>query len=178
GRWPGSAVEGHAIHGSSRGRHRMETDLMALVLFMAMPILCLLVIGLVALRLERTKQQHAHVERLKALEMGLPLPDADIARAKAEGSRARGAALIGVLAPLIMALAAVGGMYLVFQQDFIAFQFPLLCVIWGTCGIVSLVAVAVSLGALSRRSLLAPAAAKPLAQVQQPAEEPVVVHPE
>src|SRR5438128_2605714 len=57
-------------------------------------------------RRKREERQTAHLERAKALELGQPLPDAEIARATAEVTRARAAGLIGALVPGLMTVAA------------------------------------------------------------------------
>jgi hypothetical protein len=99
-----------------------------------------------ALRHDQTKKRMEHEERLKSLELGQPLPDAHIAQAKAASSRVQAVAAVGVLVPLLMAGTAFGSTWLVFQQETRGMQFPLLCIIWGICGLVSLVAAATSLG--------------------------------
>jgi hypothetical protein len=90
------------------------------------------------------EKELAHIERMKALELGLPLPDADIARANAEATRARAAGLTAILVPLGMAGAAVGATPLVFHSTTANVHLPLLCVIWGVCGLVGLVGVSVA----------------------------------
>jgi hypothetical protein len=102
---------------------------------------------------EAQKRQLEHDLRLKALELGQPLPDADIARANAERSRAAAAGAIGILVPLFMAGAATGSTALVFQYstDDSSLRIPLFAIVWGMCGVVSLVAVSLTLTALLRR---------------------------
>src|SRR5262245_55515355 len=56
----------------------------------------------------KREQELAHAERMKALERGLPLPDAQIAQARAERIRARWGGIVAVAVPLgsmAMALA-------------------------------------------------------------------------
>jgi hypothetical protein len=119
-------------------------------------VLVFLVLIILAIGHERTKKRMEHEERMKALELGQQLPDVALARTGLAASQTRAAGAIGVLVPLVMAGAAVGGMFLIFEQGYVAFQFPLLCTIWGTSGVVSLVAVATSLGVIG--SMRAPAA--------------------
>jgi hypothetical protein len=102
---------------------------------------------------EGQKRQLEHDLRLKALELGQPLPDADIARANAERSRAAAAGAVGILVPLFMAGAAAGSTVLVFSYstDDPSLRIPLVAIIWGVCGLVSLVAVTLTLTALLHR---------------------------
>jgi len=99
-------------------------------------------------------RQLEHAERLKALECGQPLPDADIARAAAEQSRTRAAGFIGTVVPIVMAGVAIGGTailcwYLsepVMERAFL----PVVCTIWGVCGLVSFIVAVSCLGPLAR----------------------------
>jgi hypothetical protein len=116
--------------------------------FMGGVLLFALLALILGLRHERAKKQLTHLERIKALEMGQPLPDAAVARAHAESSRAYLCGAVGIIVPLTMAAAAVGGTWLVFQQYELPLQFPLLCTIWGVCGVAALVAATSSLGVL------------------------------
>src|SRR5262245_54282370 len=90
-----------------------------------------------------------HAERLKALEMGQPLPDAEVARARADAHRAWASGLAALGVPTVLAGSAVGATALVFVQASPPTHLTLLCVIWGICGLVSLVAVATGLGVLA-----------------------------
>ena len=109
-----------------------------------------------------------HAERLKALEMGQPLPDAEVARARSDASRAWARGLSAAAASLGMAGAAVGATALLVGRDEPHTLLPLLSVIWGVCGLVALVAVAVGQGAARRRDVPGKRAAPP----EQPAELP------
>jgi hypothetical protein len=100
------------------------------------------------------EKEHAHTERLRAIEAGQPLPDVDVARAQADATRSRSAALTAIFVPLGMAGAAVGATALVFHLADLHVQLPLGCVIWGVCGLVSLVAITNSLGVMRRRERL------------------------
>jgi uncharacterized membrane protein YbhN (UPF0104 family) len=97
------------------------------------------------------EKEHAHAERMKALEVGQPLPDADVARSGADASRAWAAALTAILVSLGMAGAAVGATALVFRMGDAHVHLPLVCVVWGVCGLVSLITVTGGLDAMRRR---------------------------
>jgi hypothetical protein len=91
------------------------------------------------------ERELAHAERLKALETGQTLPDAEVARARAESSRAWAAALTAILVALGMTGAAVGSTAMVFRHTDPAKHLPLVAVVWGVCGLVSLVTVILGL---------------------------------
>jgi hypothetical protein len=97
------------------------------------------------------ERELAHIERLKALELGQPLPDAAVARAQADASRARAAGATMILVPLGMAGMAVGVTPLVFIFGGPNLHLALLCVIWGVCGLVGLVGVSVGFETSKRR---------------------------
>lgn len=97
------------------------------------------------------EKEYAHTERMKALESGQTLPDADIARSQADASRAWAAGLTALLVPLGMAGSAVGATALIIQLAAPSVHLPLVCVIWGVCGLVSLVAINVGFHAMRRR---------------------------
>jgi hypothetical protein len=94
------------------------------------------------------KQNQTHRERMKAMEQG-QLPE--VLRAQAEVTRARVAVTVGVLVPLLLMAAAVGGTALILTWGELTSRLAILCVIWGVCGLVSLVAAARSLGVLRQR---------------------------
>ena len=102
---------------------------------------------------EAQKRQLEHDLRLKALELGQPLPDADIARANAERTRAAAAATVGTLVPLFLIGAAVGATVLVlhFTTEDPHARGGMLTAIWIVCGVVCLVTVIKALNALGRR---------------------------
>lgn len=60
-------------------------------------------------RKEKDQRDASHQERMKALELGHPPLDAEIARAKAYASAAWAAGLIGLLVPLVVVSLAVSG---------------------------------------------------------------------
>src|SRR5256885_757953 len=93
----------------------------------------------------------AHAERMKALELGQPLPDAEVARAKADASRAWARGLCAAAASLGMVGASLGATALVLLWAEPGSQLPTLCVVWGVCGLVALVAVSVGLAASRQR---------------------------
>jgi hypothetical protein len=103
------------------------------------------------LQAERDAQQRevAHVERMKALELGQPLPDADVARANAERTRARWIGIVGLVVPLGTAGLGlvVTVLVLVLAHTTIV---PALGIVWGVIGLVSLVSVSLSLSNLQK----------------------------
>jgi hypothetical protein len=142
-------------------------DAIAALLFFGLPVT--LGLGLAALALVfdyRKKAQErelTHVERMKALERGLPLPDAEIARAEAEKSRARAAGTIGALVPLFALAASVGStaIVLAYQRDGdmpIPFATPRstapLVTIWVVCGVIVTAALILSIRSLRRSPAL------------------------
>jgi hypothetical protein len=118
----------------------------------------LIVFGGLAVTLDYRKKTRerelAHAERMKALELGRSLQDAAVVEAYATSSRAHGAAAIGVLVPIAMAGAAVGGTFILLTWGNGGNRLPHICVVWGVCGVVSLVTVVMSLAILARRGRL------------------------
>jgi hypothetical protein len=111
-----------------------------------------------------------NAERMKALEQGLPLPDAEIARAEAEKSRARAAGAVGVLVPLFTLAASVGSTAIVLayqkhSETPIAFATPRstapLVTIWVVCGVIVTAALVLSIRNLRRSPALEAGAPKP-----------------
>jgi hypothetical protein len=101
---------------------------------------------------EIQKRQLEHAERMKALELGRPLPDAEIAWAGADRSRATAAGTIGTLVPLGLIGAALGGTAITFSFTYDAtWRGILAAIIWGVCGLVSLVTAGTALGVLGRQ---------------------------
>jgi hypothetical protein len=100
----------------------------------------------------RTRERElAHTERMRALELGQPLPDADLAQARAEASRCRTAGALGILVPLI----AVGGSLiataiLLNSRSERSYE-ELLSGIWIGGGVVTLLTVVLSFSTLKRR---------------------------
>jgi len=123
---------------------------------------------LISSRSEAKERELAHTERMRALELGQPLPDAEVARARSDASRAWARGLSAAAASLGMAGAAVGATALLVGRDEPRTLLPLLSVIWGVCGLVALIAVSVGLGAARRRDVPGKRAAPP----EQPAELP------
>jgi hypothetical protein len=105
------------------------------------------------LRKEAREREMVHAERMRALELGLPLPDAGSIQAEADMARTRAATAVGVLVPVSMAGAAAGGTLLVFHWAGEGSHLALLCVIWGVSGLVSLVAVNSSMAILQRQAV-------------------------
>jgi len=121
------------------------------------------------------ERQLTHAERLKSLEMGQPLPDAEVARARAASQRAWAVGLTATLVPLGLAGTAVATTALVFHAAAPRVHVPLLCVIWGICGVVGLVAATTALGVLAAGREMAPPTKKemPLAETPTRTSEPL-----
>jgi hypothetical protein len=105
-------------------------------------------------------QRQQHEQRLRALELGRELPDAAVARAAASSSRAWAAALVGFFVPLMALGAGVGATALVLAQAAEGIHLALLCTIWGVAGLICIVAVATSLGAMHQPHPEEPTAAQ------------------
>src|SRR5262245_37163315 len=120
-------------------------------------------------------------ERIKALEHGQTLPDAEIARAEAEKSRARAAGTIGVLVPLFTLAASVGttAVVLEFQRHrdnpFIpgSGSSPAVITIWVVCGVIVTSTAIMSLRSLRRAPVAEPQpaeTARPVPPTEKPRE--------
>jgi len=101
------------------------------------------------------EQERRHQERLRALELGFPLPEAELARAQADASRARWAGAVGFLVPLGLSGLALAATVIVLDHlpgDTFSMMHlpPVLYAIWGISGLVSLMAVLMSATALRR----------------------------
>jgi hypothetical protein len=97
---------------------------------------------------KHAQRQLTHAERLRSLELRHELPDVEVARAESRSSRAWAVALVGWLVPLLALGAGVGATALILLLASEHVHLAVLCTIWGVCGLVSVVAVNVSLGAL------------------------------
>jgi heme/copper-type cytochrome/quinol oxidase subunit 2 len=60
-------------------------------------------------RKKKDERDAAHLERMKALELGYPPQDAEIERARAYASAARAAGLIGLVVPVAVVMLSVIG---------------------------------------------------------------------
>jgi len=97
---------------------------------------------------EAVEQERRHKERLRALELGFPLPEAEVARAEAESKRAQAAGTVGLVVPLGLGGIAVGVTAIILDHQV---QMPgILYVIWGVCGLVSLVTAVMCMVTLRR----------------------------
>src|SRR5262245_2852426 len=101
-------------------------------------------LGYLWYRHEAGKREQTHAERLRALESGQPLPDADIARALAVG-------FIATLVPVASCGAAVGATAMVFHTTNAWMHLPMGAVIGCISGAVSIVTVVISWTAMRRR---------------------------
>jgi hypothetical protein len=100
---------------------------------------------------ELKQREMEHAERLKALELGQPLPDGEVARAQAERSRFRAAGLVAVLVPLAMGGAGVATTAIILGQWMTQVGSGVLYTVWGVCGLVSVVTVGNCISVLNRR---------------------------
>lgn len=114
---------------------------------------------------KQKQRELEHTERMKALEMGQPLPDADIAQSNAVRARAWALGAIGVFVPFIMVCAAI--VATVLSHNYLdpivspAMLLAIQCTAWGVCGLVSLViplACIGSIGAMRTRPVESAAA--------------------
>jgi hypothetical protein len=100
---------------------------------------------------ELQQRQLAHAERLKALDAGFPLPDADLALARTDRVRAGVACAIGIVVPVITVGGAVAGTALVLGMAHPSLHLPVLCVLWPCCAVAAMVTAVTSLAALKSR---------------------------
>src|SRR5207249_730619 len=132
----------------------------------------LVLLTLINSRSKAKERELTHAERLRALDLGQPLPDAEVARAKSDASRAWARGLSAAAASLGMAGAAIAATALVLPHTEPRSQLPLLCVIWGVCGLVALTAVSVGLASSRRREKPSKPEAAP--STPSPKEQPEV----
>lgn len=147
-----------------------HTQLYVALALMGFGLLLGLIMIVLGFRFQFRKQDQRHQERMKALDQGV-LPE--ILQAQAETTRARAAAAIGLVVPLFMAGAAVGGTALILTWPEASWRLPVLCTIWGVCGVVSLVTVATSLGTLPAETAAAEDR-RQSTQVEQPANKDTI----
>jgi hypothetical protein len=153
-------------------------EMVGLLAFVAFVVIAILAWGFYYTHCEyRSKSQErelAHAERIKALESGFPLPDAEIAWAAAERTRGRMAGLVGIFVPVLTGIAAYGATAILVSlggRDDANNVLPfgnlgapwygkVLFVIWPTWGVVSVVTGVLSVLALRRRNAPPPAAGR------------------
>jgi hypothetical protein len=100
-------------------------------------------------RKKAEETQTAHAERMKAIEMGFPPPDAEIQRAKAYASAAWAAGLVGLLVPItIVSLALIGTIVAINLRSRGENIAAPLIVAWSIAGGVALVTIVVSLNVI------------------------------
>lgn len=104
----------------------------------------ILVVTVLAFRQERRKRDLEHTERLKSLEAGLPLPDAEVARARAAGLATT---FIGLGA---MSAAAWGTWLVLPRVEEPRHLIAALGIIWGCAAGVGIVSALVGLSVLRR----------------------------
>ena len=100
---------------------------------------------------EVREREFQHTERLKALEAGFPLPDAELALARTERVRAGVAAAIGIAVPVVALGGAVAGTALILSLAHPGLHLPVLCVLWPCCAVAAMVTAVTSLRALKSR---------------------------
>jgi hypothetical protein len=100
---------------------------------------------------EARERELQHAERMKALEAGYPLPDADLAIARTERIRAGVAAAIGIAVPVVALGGAVAGTALILSLAHPGLHLPVLCVLWPCCAAAAMVTAVTSLGTLRSR---------------------------
>jgi hypothetical protein len=101
-----------------------------------------------------------HVERMKALEMGRPLPEVEIAQAKAEEVRIRATAgwaivrvIFAVIGPAVICGIAIGATAVILHEASPSMHLPLICTVWVSAAVVCLGMIAGSLLGGQRMSL-------------------------
>jgi hypothetical protein len=102
-------------------------------------------------RKKKDERDAAHLERMKALELGHPPLDAEIARAKAYASAAVAAGVIGILVPIfVIALAVIGTIVAVLHYESnVNIAVPLI-VAWSIASGLALVTIVASLHTIRR----------------------------
>jgi hypothetical protein len=130
----------------------LDIDFVVVKLILPLGALAFLIlVGCLYYKNETRRVENAHVERMKVLELGLPLPDADLARYKAENNKTATAGAVAMVVPFTMAASAVGVTALILARaSELPLQIALLCTVWGVCGLVSLVTVVLGLVVLGR----------------------------
>jgi hypothetical protein len=131
-------------------------------------LMVIAVVGIIAsmiahsakLKADAEENKRKHVERLKALELGQPLSDVEIAKAQAENSRAWAAGTVGLLVvPGVLIVALIATVTLLSWQSYMlgsespSFDLrnvpPILYAIWGICGLVSMITAIMSMTAVA-----------------------------
>lgn len=102
-------------------------------------------------RRKKDDRDAAHLERMKALELGHAPLDAEVERAKAYAAAAWAAGLIGLLVPLATLLLTVVGtiVAVIYKRPTEDISVPLI-VAWSIAAGIALVSVALSLSAIRR----------------------------
>ncbi|HMP03487.1 MAG TPA: hypothetical protein PKD86_19290 [Gemmatales bacterium] len=108
-------------------------------------LLILFVALIGGLLLERRRREMDHLERLKSLEMGIPLPDAEVARV-----RWAGLATI-LLGGSAMVAAGVTSWLVIVRVEEAQQQIALLAIIWGCAAGVGVVSAMRGLGQMRRQ---------------------------
>jgi hypothetical protein len=119
-------------------------------------------------RKKKEDREAAHLERMKALELGQTLPDGEIERAKAYASAAWAAGLVGLLVPLAVVGLTVAGTIVAVLNTGPSQNITIpLIVAWSIAAVLVLVAVVRSLSVI--RQLPRPAVeSRPAVSDKQP----------
>ncbi len=125
-------------------------------------------------RKKKEEREAAHEERMKSLELGRPLPDAEIERAKAYASAAWAAGLVGLLVPLAVVALTVTGtcVAVVNHQSGESIAIPLV-IAWSIAGGIVLVAVVLSLNVIRQLPRPTPDAPARTAALNKTANNPM-----
>ncbi len=100
-------------------------------------------------RKNKNDRDAAHAERMKALELGLSLPDAEIERAKAYASAATSAGLVGILVPIaVLAVTLAGTIVAILNSKMGESHLVLFITAWSIAGVIVLTAVVQCLGVI------------------------------
>jgi hypothetical protein len=101
-------------------------------------------------RKKKDERDTAHLERMKAMELGYPPLDAEIQRAEAYASAAWAAGLIGLLVPLaVITLAVIGTIVAVIYRPDENIGGPLIAA-WSIAAGLALVTIILSLNTIRR----------------------------
>jgi heme/copper-type cytochrome/quinol oxidase subunit 2 len=136
-------------------------DAWGFLLFLVGIVGLMVLFGIVAVAFDFRKKvrerELAHEERMKSLELGFSLPDADLARSGAEKTRTRATATIAIGVPILVLAAASGATFGVLETSYQHQRtMPLLVTLWVLAALVILVTVVLGFYHLRRQPQAAP----------------------